>query len=497
MNLTSKSKTFAFIALLSFLISFFIVTNGFFPYAGISVSLTLFTLLAFFLKKEKHAKTKIFFIFTLLFSNLIMIRSEWFITFLNFIATLFFGSLMISAKPGEELGAIDHLTGIPTLLLKSVFTKSEYFLEQKNVSNKKLHNYLNTIFGILVTLILAIIIIPLLSSTNPFFQLGVNKFLEYFNILAFIRSLTDEIVFTWTVRLFFTVLFTFLLTKILSFMAQKQTIKLPINFDLKHFSLDIPKIFLAGILIIFFITQLQFYFATSETLQKLGLTNSTHAREVFAQLSVVSGILVLLLYNSYASKKKWLDILLMGEGVFLTLMAYISAIEYINNWGFTYKRLYGLTVATWVLGVLTIYFINWQKNLHLQAFVHKTVIFSGVLLLTVNLLNFDYLIYHVRKASTGGGIDHAYMTTLSPDSMSYKDQLEIAKKVMEDPESPNFENYNPLRLYSYVEWLKNKYTQKFDLRNFNLMEYLTYIEIKDTDTNQLSHYFRLKVNSKI
>lgn len=492
--LTQKGRVFAVVILLSFVISYLIVVNGFFPFAGISVSLILFALLSFYLKKEKTPKTKVYFCFTLAFAALIMIRSQGFITFLNLVSTLLFGTLMITSKPKEELGMLDYVACIPMLLIRSIFAKSEYYPKQSGASSKKAQNYFSTVFGILVSVLVGIVVIPLLSSANPLFRSLVDNALKQLNLLNLFGNLSQETLFAWAMRFFLAIIFSFLMIKILSLMAQKEDVRLPIVFDLKNYSLTLPKVFLAGILLIFFVTQLQFYFATDALLQNMGLTNSTHAREVFTQLSIVTGILMLLLYNGRVNSNKKIDWLLITEGVFLVLMAYKSAFDYIANWGFTYKRLYGVAIATWILGILTLYTKNWLRKESLKKFLYQVSVFSGLVLLSVNLLNFDYLIYHFKEASTGEGVDHTYLQTLSPDSLSYKKQLEnLDNAIKSETKGDQFFSQNPFKILNEVRYLKDKYGEKFDVRNFNLLEYLSYLEVKDTNIDDFLNYFRINL----
>jgi hypothetical protein len=266
----------------------------------------------------------------------------------------------------------------------------------------------------------------------------------------------------------------------------------PINFKREDLPLLIPKLILAIVLIVFFITQIQFYFASEEALQNLGLSHSQRTREVFAQLTLVSGIVMLLIYNARhkSSLGKTLIWILGVEGIFLILMAYKSDFEYINAWGLTYIRLYGLTFATWVTGIFILFFDNFRKKSETFLFVKKTIIFSGMMLLLLNVLNFDYLIYHVNKARTGQGIDYTYLSYLSPDSLSYGDQF---MKLEEESSKgiyalDSYDNKNPLIIIYKIENLQKKYSE-FDLRTMNLLDYWEYQQIKSVDTKELRARF--------
>jgi hypothetical protein len=175
-------------------------------------------------------------------------------------------------------------------------------------------------------------------------------------------------------------------------------------------------------------------------------------------------------------------------------MAYKSVYEYSYMWGFTYKRLYGFAVATWILGIFLIYLYTYLKKIEKGIFLISSLAYTGVILILINIINFDYMIYHYRKASTGQGVDLEYLSRLSPDSLSYKDQLsEITKN---DPEVPtNFEkekaSSNGLWVLLYkIDRLQEKY-KDLDSRGFNLLEYLQNREIKDIDTNEYRTKYEL------
>jgi len=343
-------------------------------------------------------------------------------------------------------------------------------------------------FGILITLFLMAIILPLLSSANPFFQkivLDLWNFLKLDNLLKIIGL---ETLFTWLLRAGFFFSFLFMIPKVLTLVNKAGNYSLPLPFKKEDFPLLIPKLILAIVLIVFFITQLQFYFATDETLLSLGLSHSQHTREVFTQLSLVAGVVMLLIYNSgqksvFGRAINWT---LGVQGIFLTLMAFKSDFEYINAWGLTYKRLYGLSFATWITGIFVLFFENFRQKGEAVAFVKKTIIFSGVVLLAVNVLNFDYLIYHFQKAKTGQGIDYTYLSTLSADSLSYKDQILKLEEASDDDgySLDVYDNKNPLIIIRKIENLQKKYS-KFDLRTMNLLDFIQYQQIKSQDTKVL------------
>lgn len=501
MNLTDRGKVYLLICILSFVFSYSIITLNFFPHLGFALTFIIFALFSYKFKKVKDKDTKLYLLMTLIFSSFLFIRSDPFTTFLNLLAILFFGLQMLVPSKKEGFGFTDFIYAPILFIIKSVLTRSNYFLEYKE--KKKVYKKVKideVVFGILITLLLMAVILPLLSSINPFFQKLVSdawKFLSLENLLIFIGL---ENFFIWSIRLVFFLFFIFMIPKIITLFNKSYNYSIPSALKQQAFPLLIPKLILAMILFIFFVTQLQFYFASDQTFQNLGLNHSQRTREVFAQLSLVAGIVLLLIYNARLKGvfDRILNWTLGVQGIFLTAMAYKSVYEYINAWGLTHKRLYGLAFATLVAGIFVLFFNNYRQQKPKAIFVKKTIIFSGLILLIVNLLNFDYLIYYFKKAKTGQGIDYTYLSTLSPDSLSYKEQFLKLKELSEQNEYPQegYDNKNPLIIIHKIESLQKKYL-RFDLRTMNLLDFWQYQQIKEIDTGKLRAYYENKRPLKI
>lgn len=478
---------------LSFIFSYLIITLNFFPHLGFALTFLAFLLFSFKYKKEKDSDTRIYLLLALLFSIMLFIRSEPFITFLNLLASLFFGMLMLLPANKEKMGFADYIYANFLFLIKSVFAKSDYFLEfRQKTGNSKPVKSNETFFGILITVLLLVVVLPLLSSANPFFQKILTDFWNFLGLENLFKNIDYENLFIWLLRSVFFFFFVFIIPKLLTLMNKGGNYLFPRIFFKENLSLMIPKLILMSVLFIFFITQIQFYFADDQVLKNMGLSYSQHTREVFAQLSIVAGIVLLLIYNAKSKGvgEKIFSWILGVQGIFLTLMAFKSVFEYINAWGLTYKRLYGLTFATWILGIFILFFINFGRGNAPLLFVKKTIIFSGVIILLVNIFNFDYLIYHFKKAETGQGFDYTYLSALSPDSLSYKDQLlklgEVTRKG--NYSLTEYNNKNPLIIIHKIESLKLKYSE-FDFRTVSLLEFLQYQQIKSEDTSKLRSYY--------
>lgn len=502
MNLTERGKTYLSIALLSFAFTYLIITINGFPYFGIFLSFVFFLIFTYKLKINKTNDSKLYFAFSLIFSTLIFIRSEPELTLINIMASLFFGMLMLCADLNVKAGFLDYIYSPFIFLVRTIFTKnSDYYLEYKysgRVSNK--NNISKTILGVLLTLALITVVIPLLSSVNPIFQKGVENIWKFLNFEYFINAVGVKYIVVWIFRLIIFLILIFIIPKILTILNKKNDYQIPFIGLLNKLPLFLPKLSLAVILLIFFITQLQYYFAGDTALAEMGISHSERTREVFAQLTVVAGIIIVLIYNAGKNGLSGivLNWILGTQGIFLTLMAFKSVFDYINAWGFTYKRLYGLTFTTWIVGILILLFINMRKGYAHTWFVKKTVIYSSALLILVNIFNFDYLIYHFRKSATGQGVDYTYLSTLSPDSLSYDEQFYKLKNMTLTFEYDQnvYDNKNPLILLNKIKYIQEKY-RNLDFRTFNILEYFQYRQILSINVEELFTFYNYKLNPRL
>lgn len=484
-----RGRTYLLAAILSFIFSFLVIVFNFFPSFGISLSLIIFGLFTY-RHVKKNVDTKLFLALSLTFSSLLFIRSEPVMSLFNFWAAVFFGVLMLTSSGKKSKGFVGYLFLPISLFFKTLLAKSKFYPEfNKSKKNLRQIGAGNVIFGVVVSFLVLAVILPLLSSANPIFESALRNLLNFFNLENLIENIGFETLFLWLIRMVFFFSLLFIIPKVLTLIEKEAEYTLPSAFKLQSFPLQIPKAVTAIVLILFFITQIQLYFANEQTLLKLGVNYSQRTREVFGQLSVVAVIVFMLIYNSEIKKQlsKKLNWLLGIEGVFLTLMAYKSVFEYIGAHGLTYKRLYGIVFATLVAGV----FILYKDHLKNTAndFVKRMIIFSASVLLLVNIVNFDSLIYHFNQPRVSHEVDYRYLSTLSADSLSYDKQFEILEDVtFNENFTGSYHNENPLILLHNIESLQKKYSE-FDLRRFNLLDYIQYRKIKDLNTSRLRNYY--------
>jgi len=486
MKFTKTGKIYLLILLANLTFAIFAIAGGGFAYLGLSFSLIFFLTLARFIKNDSSKTTNYFYIIASVLSLMLIFRSEGFITFLNIFAIFGFGSLML-VRPEflEKLSTV--ITAPIQIALGALMTNSKYFLdvEEKSKSDSKLAN---NVVGVLITILTLSFIIPLLASSNPIFKSLINSIVNALNLQL---PAIDNAAALWLVRAIVFLFLSLTIPRLATFINLKEDLRFKINFP--SLNLFLPKLATTAVLLIFFATQIQLYFSSAASLAELGYTHSQYAREVFAQLTAVAAIIFLLLYNDSSRKKlnKIFTYVLSVSAIFLVFMAYKSVYEYVDNWGLTYKRLYGFTVATWIFGVFIIYLNDYFTN-KLPGLIKKLLIFSGVILILVNLANFDALIYHFKKSTTGEGIDYEYLSRLSADSLSYKEQLDTLISQYEnnptEESKAEARNNGIMILLWKIEVLQKKYND-MDIREFNTLEYLQFQEVKNVDTKSLRTKF--------
>ncbi len=476
------------LAILSAGLSYLLIVLGYFPYLGIALFFAFISTLVYLLKTKKSRLDTVLYILLLAFSFFIFYRANGFLIFLN-IATIFYLGSFISFPQLKDnnFGFLNFIFSPLSIITASFFSHNDFkidFKSDKKISNARIFEVAKSLG---ISIVLLLVIIPLLASSNPFFNKIVSGITKIFYLDNFLKWLSTEDSVVWVVRSIFFLFLAYFLPRFLSYINTAQNLQKIPNL-LQSISFFLPKVLVSIVIFIFFITQAQLYFSSSESLKAIGYSHSQYAREVFAQLSIVAVIILGLIYND-KSKNKWsknLTYILVTEGVFLAFMALKSVYDYSFAWGFTFKRLWGYTGVFWILGILAFFLYKYIKNLKDSEFVKGVVVFSGFTLLLVNLLNFDYLIYHYRKSATGSGIDYFYLSRLSPDSRSYKEQYQflITKSNTSSPEDYYLLNNAAWYLIRSIEILNNKY-KTIDFRTLNFAEYRQYSETKNLDIKEL------------
>ncbi len=355
--------------------------------------------------------------------------------------------------------------------IKDLFQKELTENSKPNIIQKFFGHSNSLIWNLLITSVVLIIILPLLSYSNPYFAQFISGIYE-----STIRWILEF--FNWTIICRVLIFFYFLayLPRLLCY-YQKD---IPENRETREFNIPIPKLAIILSLGGFLIAQLQVYLNP----QLLGLTAGNQAREIFFHLSAVCLIVFLLLYINL--KKNLLarvtSALLLIQSAFLVGIAFNSDWNYVNSWGLTHLRLYGFSLIALIVGCVLVFgasmipvFKDFSKRIGLTQTL--ALVFCFVLVVT-NVINFDAMIYKNPPRETQG-IAYSYIASMSIDSMSLAREYELVKEVKELRVKPS--GFCADRSYyneNTIKYLQAKYS-KFQFISFNWNEYQNYYMVKD------------------
>ena len=460
--------------ILSAVFAYFLIGNYFPSFILTVIFITLGTLIIRNKKEVKRIDRTIY-LLAIITALSITLRANGILTFLNFFATIYLGCyLILDDKIRNRLNII-QLIFLPLFFIVRLI-QIENKLSYKKITKIKLKE--NTV-AVIITIIALLLILPLLSSANPIFKNWVKPFADLINFKDFFDKYFQLDFLPPRLVLFGFMAFFF--PKILSYLQINP--KDDLQQRVYQLALLIPKIVISLVLAAFFVSQFQLYFASTETLKTLGLTHSQYAREVFAQLSIVSAIILVLVYFDRNKTKldKKMTMILLIEGIFLTLMAAKSDFDYTSMFGFTHKRLYGFATAVWIAGIYLFYGYYQLKQIVNERLLKPIVFYTAAILIIVNLLNFDYLIYHVNPPRVNGEVDYNYLLfNISDDGINYQQMLDKAFNFKK--EKKTYDWNIKFQAISKLTWnvreLRQKYKQ-LPISWFNLSEYQQYLKTKD------------------
>src|SRR3989338_7170496 len=336
--------------ILSAVFAYFLIGNYFPSFILTVIFITLGTLIIRNKKEVKRIDRTIY-LLAIITALSITLRANGILAFLNFFATIYLGCyLILDDKIRNRLNII-QLIFLPLFVIVRLI-QIENKLSYKKITKIKLKE--NTV-AVIITIIALLLILPLLSSANPIFKNWVKPFADLINFKDFFDKYFQLDFLPPRLVLFGFMAFFF--PKILSYLQINP--KDDLQQRVYQLALLIPKIVISLVLAAFFVSQFQLYFASTETLKILGLTHSQYTREVFAQLSIVSVIILFLIYFDRNKTKldKKMTMILLIEGIFLTLMAAKSDFDYTAMFGFTHKRLYGFAAVVWIIVIYIFYVI--------------------------------------------------------------------------------------------------------------------------------------------
>jgi hypothetical protein len=476
---TGTTNNIAWIVLvLSAFYSYLLVNSSSFPYLGLFISLASLTGVIYFFKKHKNLSVHLLAASAITLTTFIFARSNILLIFIDLVLIIYLLSLLITYTAKRKWTLVSVFMTPLHAFIAVLNTKSIFEIDKssfRSIDFSKI-SLTKTLASTGITALLLIVIIPLLSSTNPIFKDFITWILSLLDIseyvVDFLLRVIKNLIVWWA---FYT-----LMAKTVSHLLSDKLIEnIKIENSLKEY-LSVPKIVVGLVLLAFFVSQIKLYNLSGNELASLGYSHSNYTREIFGQLSIVASIIFFLLYNSKHSRiwEKITNYFLIVEGIFLTIIAQKSVSDYIQTWGFTIKRLYGLTGVIWLFAVFFILLLYFFLKKSRSFLVRGMFSITTALVLIINFVNFDYVIYHYGKSTTHVGTDYGYLADLSYDSEGHAELLdELSKMCLSD------DILSRDYLLFDLEALERKY-QSLDVRTFNLAEYKTYLKI----ANKLEYY---------
>jgi hypothetical protein len=475
--------SFAYIILVCLLAPYLIIPERYFNHLGMACISIILTLTLFFYKSKRQKFDALLSLFWLVLAVFVAIRSNELTTFLNLIALL--GIWTLLASPTDSLISstfLDVLVSpfrifIDTLLSKHklVSLVQEFSSSARIKMGRRIVDYL---IPAIISLISLVVIVPLLASANPIFKDLVQNVLQVFSF---------EFQDVWVARAVFFVPVIVLLPKLLELIQQQTPSSQPKITLPSAKSLVLPKVLVSLVLLVFIGTHMELYFASSAQLQQLGYSNSRLTNEIFAQLILVCSIVFALIYNETSQSKtaRFTSGLLIVQALVLNAFALKSDLDYINQWGFTTKRLFGLVGFGLVLGVFVLHILKQKFMWTIPTFVRSTVILFIATLILINASNFDYIIFKYAPHTNTLPTDHVYLSKLSTDSKHLNDHF----KYLNLEFTKGNRDWEVLTAYTNVLMkiadLQTKYDNAQSWQSFNLSEYLAYKSVKDVNHSKL------------
>jgi hypothetical protein len=499
--------------LVSFLIPFALLNSNF-PFLGIAIVGIVLSALGLFFKAQPIRDDYIWAGSAILLSFLFVIRTNPLLLFFTSIGLLYSLSFLYSNITDKYRSyfapIVPHLMLILPWVQKDTYScyrdlmpSKLWYVNNKNkeavksipkenkigeqtASDQVLIRSAKTLFTLGVSFVLIITLIAILGSANPIFKSIGGNLLELIGSIG--QLLASISIFDPLARFVGSVLWRspliifllFYVPKVLS--SVSKPVKTLIEGDIpseKLIKYSIPKILASLVLLVFIATQLQLYTASYEGLVELGLTASERVNEVFGQLIWAMLLVLGLLYFDVARFRfgKIVSYILVTLVLIITGFALYSNIYYIQGFGLSPARLYGLAAVFWLVVMSAIILFKNRANASHQLVLKLGIMTTVAAVALVGVINFDAQIYNYNKATFSTRNSYDAIPVLSADSGNLGDVIELSRSYKKDHDNltnTNQQNYtivNNLSLHEgYQDNLKQKYCNKVVFWSFNFNE---------------------------
>jgi hypothetical protein len=488
MNLSTITKNWLYLGFGLFT-TFVLLNSTIFPYTGFAI-LGILLALIFVASKDKPTLETIFWtLLAIILSFCLALYANPVLTFFNFTLVLYALSGIFTS--GYHVSLFQAILS-PFINFIFIFYSKDnncrlfQFSKKIKPVNKPKKSITKAVLTSIITTVVIVTFVSILASANPFFAKipqFIGDSLSKLNIANFIIEIF-KIIFGF--QLYTAFVMAFIIKKAISFLSdgELQAKKYSKSyagyhkflFGLnKNVNLVWPKASAGFIVFVFFITQIQLYLANSGALQSLGLTHQNRVQEVFFQLLVVALIVVALVFVDTSQKLilKITSYILLLEGIFLTLNALKSDLDYVFSSGMGLQRLYGFAVIIFTFLALLYVYLNTQKRDD-SLFLKRVVGTICVIFVGINFLNFDRIVVDVNNSYQK---EMAY-ENISTDAANW-DEIYLGK-IYTGPktDAKAFKEKNKMFVKPRIQLLQEQY-KNLQWQGFNLSRWNQYNEVKD------------------
>jgi hypothetical protein len=483
--------------------------NTAFPYFGIAVYFLILTIVGVIYKPNSIENLTLAGVSTVL-ALFFVIRTNPLLLFFSFVGLIYSTSLLHSNLKDKYrpylLPVLPIINLVIPFLLKGGYESYKQLLtawrsEQPNVQkqdNKKEPfnpqrfgiNLLKNTTGGLIGLCMLVVLGSLFALINPFFlELFLNSFSWIGDILTVVFELFSPLFFF---RLLISLPLLFVIPKYI-LMLESEESEL-VSFDiLNHQVINyvIPKVMVAVLTGVFIISQFQLYTASVSGLEELGITAADRVNEVFGQLSWAVLIILGLLFFDVARSRfaKIASYVLLSGVVVLSGFALYSNLYYIEGFGLSISRLYGLAIIVWLSVLTAILTIKNISNVPHTKILKYASLTSLSIVTLIGVVNFDAQIYSYNQSTFDDNYSFDAIPAESFDSNRTLEVLALENEYLESNEDPDYSLSKPSEddrvyraQYNKIEnnqrirerklkQVSEKYCDRIPLLSFNVQEY--------------------------
>lgn len=323
-------------------------------------------------------------------------------------------------------GASNRLMTLPTLwpksfILDTILPFSHYrsfFHRTDQTSNKKIGQ---VVFGAFLSIPVLLIFVGLFRSADAYFDASLTQWFTFNNLTERIgRYILDLIFGLFTLGFLWTAAMRTLHPQSILFREGSPSLK-------EHLTLNTVLTFINALFLMFVGFQLIYLFQGPTYIESRGITYASYARQGFFQLLAVAALVFVLTWVVYRLTNmrnlgsRVLNALLVGETAIIIISALKRLWMYVDVYGLSVARWWGIAGAIMVGILLTMCFVGILRKTHIASLM-KWMTFVALFFVAICLLpNSEGYVARANTERFLAGemqqLDYGYLTELSSDGL--------------------------------------------------------------------------------